>query len=87
VWDSTLASASRTSACVGMASVPGAPVGIKCFESMLYIAAGSSVHAIDLRTMKKSFTAAVCRPHLYSFEILPSRSLVCAGGSNRYELS
>ncbi|KAJ8441447.1 hypothetical protein Cgig2_023633 [Carnegiea gigantea] len=83
VWDSTLASASRTSTCVGMASVPGAAVGIKSFEYMLYIAAGSSVHAIDLRTMKKSFTAAVCQPHLYSFEMLPSRSLVCTGGSNR----
>lgn len=63
--------------------MPGAPVGIKCFESMLYMAAGSSVHAIDLRTMKKSFTAAVCKPHLYSFEMLPSRSLLCTGGSNR----
>ena len=87
MWDSTLASASRTSTCVGMASVPGAAVGIQSFEYMLYIAAGSSVHAIDLRTMKKSFTAAVCQPHLYSFEMLPSRSLVCTGGTNRYELS
>lgn len=63
--------------------MPGAPVGIKCFDSMLYVAAGSSVHAIDFRTMKEAFTAAFCQPDFYSFEMLPSRSLVCTGGSNR----
>ncbi|XP_056698063.1 uncharacterized protein [Spinacia oleracea] len=83
VWDSTQASASRASSCVGMASVAGTPVGIKCFESMLYVAAGYSVQAIDSRTMKKAFTAAVCHPELYSFEILPSRSLICTGGKNK----
>ncbi|XP_021762285.1 probable E3 ubiquitin ligase complex SCF subunit sconB [Chenopodium quinoa] len=83
VWDSTLASASRTSSCVGMTSVLGTPVGIKCFESMVYVAAGNSVQAIDLRTMKKAFTAAVCQPEFYSFEMLPSRSLICTGGKNK----
>lgn len=83
VWDSTLASASRTSSCVGMTSVSGNPVGIKCFESMLYVAAGCSVQAIDMRTMKKAFIAADCKQELYSFEMLPSRSLICTGGKNK----
>ncbi|CAO2816257.1 unnamed protein product [Amaranthus hypochondriacus] len=83
VWDSALASTSRTSSCVGMTSVLGTPVGVKCVESMLYVAAGCSVHAIDLRTMKKAFTAAVCHSDLFSFEMLPSRSLICTGGKNK----
>ncbi|KAL2898592.1 putative E3 ubiquitin ligase complex SCF subunit sconB [Bienertia sinuspersici] len=84
VWDSTLASASsRKSSCVGSTSVLGTPVGIKCFESMLYVAAGHSVQAIDLRTMKAAFTAAVCPPELHTFDMLSSRSLICTGGKNR----
>lgn len=61
----------------------GSPVGIKCFESMLYVAAGFCVQAIDLRTMKKAFTAVVCQRDLYSFEVLPSRSLICTGANRR----
>ncbi|GMH05141.1 hypothetical protein Nepgr_006981 [Nepenthes gracilis] len=83
VWDSTMSSSARSSCCVGMASVSGAPIGIKCHESMVYVAAGSSVVTIDLRTMKVAFTAAICQSQLYSFDILPSKSLVCAGESNR----
>lgn len=84
VWDTTTAtSAVRSSCCVGMISVPGSPVNMKCHESLLYVAAGSSVIAIDLRTMRKVLTAANCQPKLYSFEILPSKSLICTGGSGR----
>lgn len=84
VWDTTTAtSAVRSSCCVGMISVPGSPVNMKCHESLLYVAAGSSVIAIDLRTMRKVLTAANCQPKLYSFEMLPSKSLICTGGSGR----
>jgi hypothetical protein len=83
VWDTNTSSAGHISCCVGMTAVPGAPVNIKCHESMLYVAAGSSVVAIDLRTMQKVFTAAICQPNLYSFEIMPSKSLICTGGDGR----
>ncbi|XP_059449002.1 probable E3 ubiquitin ligase complex SCF subunit sconB [Corylus avellana] len=83
VWDTNTSSAEHISCCVGMTAVPGAPVNIKCHESMLYVAAGSSVIAIDLRTMQKVFTAATCQPKLYSFEIMPSKSLICTGGNGR----
>ncbi|XP_010256532.1 PREDICTED: probable E3 ubiquitin ligase complex SCF subunit sconB [Nelumbo nucifera] len=81
VWDTTVSSAAHSSCCVGMTSVAGAPVGIKCYESLCYIAAGAFVTAIDLRTMRKVFTAAVHRPKLYSFEMLPSKYMICTGGN------
>ncbi|KAL5563801.1 hypothetical protein UlMin_033548 [Ulmus minor] len=81
VWDTTIASsASRSSCYVGMTSIPGAPVNMKCHESLLYVAAGSSVVAIDLRTMQKVNTVAVRQSKLYLFEALPSKSLICTGG-------
>ncbi|XP_028806429.1 uncharacterized protein LOC114761267 isoform X2 [Neltuma alba] len=83
VWDTTTSSAARSSCCVGMTSVPGAPVGMQCHESLLYIAAGSSVTAVDLRTMRKVMTAALHQPKLYSFDIVPSKSLICTGGDGR----
>ena len=52
VWDTTTSSAVRSSCCVGMTSVLSTPVGMKCDESLLYVAAGSSVATIDLRTMQ-----------------------------------
>ncbi|GAB4831632.1 hypothetical protein Ancab_005643 [Ancistrocladus abbreviatus] len=83
VWDTATSPAARSSCCVGMTSMPGAPVGIKCHQSFLYVAASSSVLTIDLRTMRKAFTAAIGQPELHSFEILPSKYLVCTGGNNR----
>ncbi|XP_022750619.1 uncharacterized protein LOC111299605 [Durio zibethinus] len=80
VWDTTTSSAIRSSSCVGMTSVPGAPVDMKCHEALLYVAAGSSVVVVDLRTMQKVNTAAIYQPKLYSFAIMPSKSLVCTGG-------
>ncbi|XP_054792810.1 uncharacterized protein LOC129298420 isoform X2 [Prosopis cineraria] len=83
VWDTTTSSAVRSSCCVGMTSVAGAPVSMQCQESLLYIGAGSSVTAVDSRTMRKVMTAAVHRPKLYSFDIVPSKSLICTGGDGR----
>ncbi|CAL5325102.1 unnamed protein product [Camellia sinensis] len=83
VWDTTASSAVRSSCCVGVTSVPGAPVGLKCHESLVYVAASSSVVAIDLRTMQKVFTTAFCQQELHSFEIMPSKSLICTGGTDR----
>ncbi|XP_077233710.1 uncharacterized protein LOC143875999 [Tasmannia lanceolata] len=83
VWDVNASSSSRSSCCVGMACVHGAPVAMKCHETLCYVAAGSSVTAIDLRTMQKVSTAAIHLPKLYSFEILASKSLICTGGDEK----
>ncbi|XP_050908711.1 uncharacterized protein LOC127122411 isoform X1 [Lathyrus oleraceus] len=83
VWDTTRSSSVRSSCCVGMTSVHGAPVNMKCHESLLYVAAGPSVTAIDLRTMQRVLTAAVHQPKLYSFDIAPSKSVICTGGDGR----
>ncbi|OMO77446.1 hypothetical protein COLO4_25162 [Corchorus olitorius] len=80
VWDTTTSSAIRSSCCVGMTSVPGVPVDLRCHEALLYVAAGSSVVIVDLRTMQKVNTAAVFQPKLYSLAVMPSKSLICTGG-------
>ncbi|KAI5665617.1 hypothetical protein M9H77_15470 [Catharanthus roseus] len=80
VWDTTTASAVRSSCCVGMTTVRGAPVAMKSHESLLYVAAGSSVVSIDLRTMREVFSLTQ-KSSLYSFDVLPSKSLICTGGT------
>ncbi|KAL8471532.1 hypothetical protein ACS0TY_028971 [Phlomoides rotata] len=83
VWDTMAASSStRSSSCVGMTSVPFGPVGMKCHESLLYVAAGFSVTAVDLRTMHKAFTVAQ-KTKVHSFELLPTKSTLCTGGTGR----
>ncbi|KAJ7970956.1 F-box/WD repeat-containing protein [Quillaja saponaria] len=83
VWDTTTSSTVRSSCCVGMTGFPGAPVNMRCHESLVYVAAGSSVIAIDLRTMQKVFTSAIYQPKLHSFGIVPSKFLFCTGGDGR----
>ncbi|XP_022971533.1 uncharacterized protein LOC111470222 [Cucurbita maxima] len=85
VWNVT-APTIRSSCCVGLTSLPGAPINIKCHESLLYAATSSSVVAVDLRTMQKVLTAAAYQPFLYSFEMIPSKSLICTGGRGRHIL-
>ncbi|GAU47547.1 hypothetical protein TSUD_284140 [Trifolium subterraneum] len=83
VWDTTTSSSVRSSCCVGTTSVPGAPINMKCHESLVYVASGSTVTAVDLRTMQRVITAAVHQPKLYSFGIAPSKSLICTGSDGR----
>ncbi|KAI4351604.1 hypothetical protein L6164_005948 [Bauhinia variegata] len=83
VWDTATSSAVRSSCCVGMTSVPGTPVNMKCYESLVYVASGSSVTAVDLRTMQKVMTSAVHQSKLYSFDVVPSKSLICTGSDGR----
>ncbi|KEH24984.1 WD domain, G-beta repeat protein [Medicago truncatula] len=82
VWDTTASSSGRSS-CVGMTNVRGATVNMQCHESLVYVAAGSSVTAVDLRTMQKVITAAVHQSKLYSFGVVPSKSLIGTGGDGR----
>lgn len=82
VWDTTISS-DRSSCCVGITSVPGVPVGMKCHDSLLYIAAGSSFGAVDLRTMKTAFRTSTNQAKLFSFDVMPSKFLACTGGVGR----
>lgn len=86
LWDAAALSAARSSCCVGMTSIPGSLVNMKCHEQLLYVAVGSSVVAIDLRTMQKVLSYSIDEK-LYSFEAIPSKSLFCVGSSNgRYDV-
>ncbi|XP_024969030.1 uncharacterized protein LOC112508590 isoform X1 [Cynara cardunculus var. scolymus] len=83
VWDASISASDRNSSCVGTTSVSGVPVGMKCHDSLIYIAAGSSIEAVDLRTMKRVFRTSTHQGKLYSFDIMPSNFLACTGGLGR----
>ncbi|KAL3346783.1 hypothetical protein AABB24_025293 [Solanum stoloniferum] len=82
VWDTATSSANRSSCCVGKSTVPGAPKAMKCHESLIYIAAGSSVVAIDIRTMLQVFKVNH-QEEVHSFQMLPEKSLICTGLAQR----
>ncbi|XP_070661263.1 uncharacterized protein [Malus domestica] len=82
VWDTEAALLASSSFAGGATSVLGYPIGIKCHEHLAYVAAGSSVVAIDLRTMQKVVIAAA-GAILYSFQAMPSKSLFCVGSNGR----
>lgn len=86
VWDTSTSSSVRSSCCVGKSTVPGAPKALKCHESLIYVAAGSSVVAIDIRTMRQVFKVNH-QEELHSFQMLPEKSLICTGLAQRYDLS
>ncbi|KAL6143425.1 hypothetical protein ACLB2K_054120 [Fragaria x ananassa] len=81
LWDAASQSAVPSSSCVGMTSVPSPLVNMKCHEQLLYLAAGSSVVVIDLRTMRQVISYSIDEK-LYSFEAMPSKSLFCVGSNN-----
>ncbi|XP_059294007.1 uncharacterized protein LOC132047119 isoform X1 [Lycium ferocissimum] len=82
VWDTATSSAVRSSCCVGKSTLPGAPKAMKCHESLIYAAAGSSVVAIDIRTMRQVFKVNH-QEELHSFQMLPEKSLICTGLAQR----
>nr|GLL38468.1 F-box/WD repeat-containing protein sel-10-like [Ipomoea trifida] len=82
VWDTTTSSAARSSCCVGMTTLPGTPVAMKCHESLVYVAAGSSVVGIDLITMNKVLTLKH-EEDIHSFQMVPLKSLICTGLTSR----
>lgn len=82
VWDTATSSTVRSSCCLGKSTVPGAPKAMKCHESLIYIAAGSSVVAIDIRTMRQVFKVNH-QEELHSFQMLPEKSLICTGLAQR----
>uniref|UniRef100_A0A0D9UXN3 Uncharacterized protein n=1 Tax=Leersia perrieri TaxID=77586 RepID=A0A0D9UXN3_9ORYZ len=81
VWDTMAPPSSGSSSCVGSThlSTNGVPIAVKCHESLCYIASGSEVTAIDLRTMKKASVVALRDHRILSCEMLPSEWLICTG--------
>lgn len=55
-------------------------------QSLIYVAAGSSVVAIDIRTMRQVFKVNH-QEELHSFQMLSEKSLICTGLAQRYDLS
>lgn len=84
VWD-TVAPSTGSSSCVGSTHLnsSGPPIAMKCHGSLCYIAAGSEVTAIDLRTMKKASVLAVRNHRILSCEMLPSEWLICTGTNDK----
>lgn len=66
-----------------MTFVTGVPVGMKCHDSLIYMAAGSSIEALDFRTMRTAFRISTNQEKMHSFDILPSKFLACTGGVGR----
>jgi hypothetical protein len=84
VWD-TMAPSSGSSSCVGNThlSSTGPPIAMKYHQSLCYVAAGSEVIAIDLRTMKKASVLALHDHRILSCEMLPSEWLICTGTKDK----
>ena len=84
VWD-TVAPSSGSSSCVGSTHInsSGPPIAMKCHESLCYMATGSEVTAIDLRTMKKASVLALDDRRILSCEMLPSEWLICTGTKDK----
>ncbi|KAK6913220.1 hypothetical protein RJ641_022821 [Dillenia turbinata] len=78
IWDVAVAG---ISSCVDV--LQAEPVGLKCDESLIYMAVGSSLLAIDSRCMQRGFKAETGEPKVHSFGTLLSKSLVCMGGTNK----
>nr|CAB3471925.1 unnamed protein product [Digitaria exilis] len=84
VWD-TVAPSSGSSSCVGSTHVNSSspPIAMKCHESLCYMAAGSEVTMVDLRTMKKASVLALDNHRILSCEMLPSEWLICTGTKDK----
>ncbi|XP_024536142.1 uncharacterized protein LOC9629616 [Selaginella moellendorffii] len=76
VWDT------NTATCVGAAKGPASLTSLKSFQSICYASGGSTVAALDLRTMKTVATidhpGGICATALSS-----SGKLLCTGGNDR----
>ncbi|KAL6838749.1 hypothetical protein ACP4OV_031463 [Aristida adscensionis] len=85
VWDTMAPPSSGSSSCVGSTHLnsSGPPIAMKCYQSVCYIAAGSEVTAIDLRTMKKASVLALPNHRILSCEMLPSEWLICTGTKDK----
>lgn len=84
IWDVT--SASGPGALVGSTKGPGVPVGLVCKESMCYVAGGSNLMLLDLRSMQTIATIAAHKCGILNFSTPVSGEAVCTGGAEKYSV-
>jgi len=86
VWDvMATPSAVGVGKCVGTTkgTFDGMPVGLKSVGSICYIGGGTTVKAVDLRTMCTVATVSSHEPGVLTFAVNPSGTSVCTGGSDK----
>lgn len=81
VWDVT--SLTYAGALVGSIKGPGVPVGLVCKESMCYVAGGSTLMSVDLRSMQTITTIEAHKCGILNFSMPASGNGVCTGGVER----
>ncbi|KAI5076105.1 hypothetical protein GOP47_0008170 [Adiantum capillus-veneris] len=80
VWDVTSTS---TGALVGSIKRPGIPVGLACKGSMCFVAGGSSLMLVDIRSMLNITTIGAHECGILNFCMPASGNLVCTGGAEK----
>ncbi|MCO5564746.1 hypothetical protein L7F22_018414 [Adiantum nelumboides] len=80
VWDVTSTS---TGALVGSMKGPRVPVGLACKESICYVAGGSTLILVDLRSMLTITTIGAHNCGILDFSMPVSGNVVCTGGAEK----
>lgn len=86
VWDvMATPSAAGIGTCVGTTkgTFDGMPVGLKSVGSVCYVGGGTTVKAIDLRTMCTVATLSSHEPGVLTFAVNPSGTSICTGGIDK----
>ena len=87
VWDlMATPSTAGVGTCVGTTKgiFNGMPVGLKSVGPISYVGAGTTVKAVDLRTMCTVATVSSQEPSVLTFALSPSGTSICTGGSDKY---
>lgn len=79
-------SAAGIGTCVGTTkgTFDGMTVGLKSVGSVCYVAGGTTVKAIDLRTMCTVATISSHEPGVLTFAVNPSGTSICTGGIDKF---
>lgn len=86
VWDVMVTpSSAGVGACVGTTkgTFEGIPVGLKSVDSICYVGGGTTIKAVDLRTMCTVATVASHASGVLTFSVSPSGTGICTGGSDK----
>lgn len=62
----------------------GIPVGLKSVDSICYVGGGTTIKAVDLRTMCTVATVASHASGVLTFSVSPSGTGICTGGSDKF---
>ncbi|KAG0604502.1 hypothetical protein M758_10G176600 [Ceratodon purpureus] len=86
VWDvMATPSTAGVGTCVGTTkgTFDGMPVGLKSVGPICYIGTGTTVKAVDLRTMCTVATVSAHEHSVLTFAVSPSGTNICTGGSDK----